>query len=664
MSRKLVGAAVLLAGLLLNRQTPAIPVGDSSCRGRMVELFSENFSKYPRNEVLDLKRFGQRLGPWQLMTQHFSWHSPRYDRRQMALPFRIIELDGQCFLTQPESFSNVVIKAGRPQWRDYVLELDVAVEDGPAGPIVRYVTSRQNYWVCFQSGQPVKLYRRDQDVHEVLGICETCRIERNRLYRCRVVCDGPRLAVSVDGRQLMVVEDKAYSQGQIALRTDGPCRFGSVKVFTSPQEAERIAAEISAIEARATAAMKKMPPTRLIHSVVVPGNPAHMRVLDVNDDGVPEIIASYAPEAGRSREAGRLAVFDWNGNRMWTLEPSAVAEGWRTFAVFLNYGDIDADGSTELIVVRGPEILIVDGATGRVERVSPVPNDRRSNKPAILHGCLVCNLRGLPCARDLIFKDEYTHLWAYTDELRPLWDRALNIGHYPRACDLDGDGKDEVMAGYSLLAADGRTLWTVPGADPEKNVYPGSEHADAILIERFGGPEAPWRIALAASDFGFVLLDSRGQVVAHHRIGHAQWLSAARFRPQRPDRQIVVGTAWGNHNIIHLFDGDGKLLMLREMNFGPPIPVYWLGTESPLFTVPSWAAGLFNGDLDRVLRATGEVVVPPFACDVNADGVDELLAREGNKLLVYAPQGIQAVFKPPPANRPNWFVPGANSHCR
>jgi hypothetical protein len=647
------------------------PAAEASSEKKPVELFAEDFSTYPLAERMDVKTFGQRLGPWQLMTLHFSWHSRRYNRKETWLPFRIIARDGRRFLDQPESFSNVVIKAGRPQWRDYVLELDLAVNDGPAGPIVRYATSRRNYWVCFQTGQPVKLLRRDQDDYVQLGVGEACQVQKDRLYHCQVACDGPRISVAVDSQPLISVKDGTFSDGQIALRTDGPSRFAAIKVWAEPAEADRIAAEVKGIEARVVLAAQAMPPTKLIHSVVLPGKPDSMRVRDLNDDGVPEIMAAYVLEAG----ARRVAVFDWNGKPMWTLEPSASAsarggpasggEGGRASAGFLNAADIDADGHTEIIGVRGPEIVIVDGATGRVKRSAPAPMAEQDKEPVRLDACLVCNLRGLTTPRDLIVKDEYTHMWAYTDEFQPLWDRALNIGHYPRARDINGDGKDEVMAGYSMLAADGHTLWTVPGGDPVKNLYPGSEHADAMLIERFGPePDAPLRIAMAASDLGFIFMDVNGRVLAQHRIGHAQWISASRFRPDLPGRQIVVGTFWGNSNIINLFDCNGNLLMIREMSFGPPVPVYWLGSDAPLFAVLSWAAGLWNRDFDRVLRVPGEITVPPFACDVNGDGLDELLTRDGNKLLVYAPEGIKAAFKAPPANRPNWFVPCANSYYR
>jgi hypothetical protein len=657
---------ILVANLLAGPAASSGQAAEPSAERKPVELFAEDFSAYPLAETMDVKTFGQRLGPWQIMTVHYSWHSQRYRSRQETwLPFRIISRDGRRFLDQPESFSNVVIKAGRPQWRDYTLELDLAVNDGPAGPIVRYMTSRRNYWVCFQAGQPVRLYRRDQNDHILLGVGETFQAPKDRLFHCRVACDGPRISVVVDNQALISVKDEAYREGQIALRTDGPARFAAIKVLAEPAEADRVAAEVKRIETRTALAAQAMPPNKLIHSVTLPDKPGSIRVRDLNDDGAPEIMASFVYETGSAKGASRISVFDWNGKPMWTLEPSASAPGGHASASFLNAADIDADGHTEFIGARGPEIVIVDGATGRVKRSAPAPAAEPDKEPVVLHGCLVCNLRGLPTPRDLIVKDEYTHVWAYTDELQPLWHRAVNTGHYPRARDINGDGKDEVMAGYSMLAADGHTLWTVPGGDPVKNLYPGSEHADAMLIERFGPePDAPLRIAMAASDLGFIFMDVNGRVLAQHPIGHAQWISATRYRPDLPGRQIVVGTLWGNSNIINLFDCNGNPLLIREMSFGPPIPVYWLGGDTPLFTVSSWATGLWNRDFDRVMRVPGAVTVPPFACDVNGDGLDELLARDENKLLVYASEGLKAVFKAPPANKPNWFVPGANSFFR
>ena len=150
-----------------------------------VELFSDDFSKYPLAEVLDSQTYGSRLGQWRQTSLHYAWHSPRYGSwTKTNLPWRIIERDGRRWLDEPEKFFNVVLKAGDPLWRDYVLELDLAVNDGPAGPLVRYKTSRQNYWVAFEAGKPVKLVRRDQDAHITLATSPA-------LYRG----EGPRLSL-------------------------------------------------------------------------------------------------------------------------------------------------------------------------------------------------------------------------------------------------------------------------------------------------------------------------------------------------------------------------------------------------------------------------------------------------------------------------------------
>jgi hypothetical protein len=122
-----------------------------------VVLLADDFAAYPLAEVLDAEKFGARIGPWQLTTLHYSWHSRRYNRTRMVLPFRIVQRDGRRFLDQPESLFNVVVKAGRPAWRDYTFELELAVSDGPAGPIVRYQTSRRRRHALGQPGhlQPV-----------------------------------------------------------------------------------------------------------------------------------------------------------------------------------------------------------------------------------------------------------------------------------------------------------------------------------------------------------------------------------------------------------------------------------------------------------------------------------------------------------------------------
>lgn len=635
------------------------PEGRTSC----VELFRDDFTEYPLCERLDAPDQGQTLGPWQQTSLHYAWRSERIQGyRDCPLSWRIVERDGRRFLDQPESFFNVVFKAGDPQWRNYTLEIDVAVCDGPAGPVVRYRTSRRNYWVAFEAGEPVKLVRRDQDDHVVLGASADLTVERDTLYHCCVTCDGPRLGVAVDGTELISVEDDAYAYGAIALRTEGPSRFASVRVLTTPQEAQSFQEAVERASVRVAKAGQQFPPAKLIHSVQIPLDTSYLHIQDVNDDGRPEILAIEAQVMILDYiRLARLSVFDWDGKLLWQLGEPLESKFKVHGDIAFNIADIDADGQTEILVTRDFEILTLEGATGKVKRRTPTPRAFKGREDryerTVGDSFLVCDLRGLDSPQDFVLKDRYCNLWAYTGELEPLWHRALNTGHYPRARDINEDGRDEVMGGYSLLGSDGNTRWTVPGSDPLYNRFPGPEHCDSVLIEKFGpGADAPLQIAMAASDLGFLLLDADGNTLAQHKVGHAQNLGCGRFRPDLPGRQFAVRTAWGNQGIMNLFDCEGNLLLIREMPEGGVMPVNWLGDGSVLL---KGSHALLDGTLDPVVALPEGRPVRPIAYDVNDDGLDEVLLLRGDTLEVYAPETRPAKPVPTPTrDLTNWNLYG------
>jgi hypothetical protein len=57
----------------------------------------------------------------------------------------------------------------------------------------------------------------------------------------------------------------------------------------------------------------------------------------------------------------------------------------------------------------------------------------------------------------------------------------------------------------------------------------------------------------------------------------------------------------------------------------------------------------------------GHMLVPPHALDLNADGLDELLVLEDNRVLVYSPDGIEGTGSLPAVSLTNWH---AGSHGR
>jgi hypothetical protein len=53
----------------------------------------------------------------------------------------------------------------------------------------------------------------------------------------------------------------------------------------------------------------------------------------------------------------------------------------------------------------------------------------------------------------------------FDNELNLLWKNKCVTGHYPFAYDMDEDGKDELMMGYTLFDDDGEKLWTLDNTD-------------------------------------------------------------------------------------------------------------------------------------------------------------------------------------------------------
>jgi hypothetical protein len=71
---------------------------------------------------------------------------------------------------------------------------------------------------------------------------------------------------------------------------------------------------------------------------------------------------------------------------------------------------------------------------------------------------------------------------------------------------VDGDGRDELAVGYSLVDHDGRILWS-----HDRDLQ---DHADGVAIVPFEEGEAP-RLLCAASDEGISFADLGGRILRH-----------------------------------------------------------------------------------------------------------------------------------------------------
>jgi len=203
--------------------------------------------------------------------------------------------------------------------------------------------------------------------------------------------------------------------------------------------------------------------------------------------------------------------------------------------------DFDGDGDNEVMVIEGTMLRFLDGKTGKPEREARVPSN---------DSILIANFTGAERPGDLVIKDRYANIWTFDNDLKPLWKASLNTGHYPMNVDLDRDGHDELLCGYTLFDHDGRVLW-------HRSELPA--HADAIDADDMDGDGIP-EIAIACSADS-VLMAADGKILFRKKHRHSQHAVIGAFVPDRSDKQavfvdrIVASSTTGGIVYCYLKDG-------------------------------------------------------------------------------------------------------------
>jgi hypothetical protein len=201
------------------------------------------------------------------------------------------------------------------------------------------------------------------------------------------------------------------------------------------------------------------------------GMGTRMLLGDLDGDGRREILM-VQPDGGIDdryvpHQVQCLTAFDLEGRLLWqagTPDPRVRGSGSDIPA---QIWDLDGDGRNKILCVMEEQFLVLDGATGVVRERHDLPDPDA-------HDCIiVANFTGGERPQDILLKDRYRRLWALDRDFNTLWSYHGNPGHYPWPHDLDGDGRDEVMAGYDLLDHDGTKLWSCRDL---------GEHADCIWV--------------------------------------------------------------------------------------------------------------------------------------------------------------------------------------
>ncbi|MBD0380841.1 hypothetical protein [Paenibacillus sedimenti] len=247
---------------------------------------------------------------------------------------------------------------------------------------------------------------------------------------------------------------------------------------------------------------------------------------DINGDGRMEIVMIQPDDRQDVRyiphQVQCVTAFDLLGNLLWqTGTPSNTAGGPGSDYPAQIY-DLDDDGQLEVLCVMNDRFCLLNGATGELKSSHELPGSQA-------HDCIIiANLSGGKRPSDVILKDRYHRLWAMDNNFNLLWKHDGNPGHFPWAFDLNGDGRDEVMAGYDLLDPKGQLLWSCKDLD---------DHADCIWVGDVNGDGRP------------ELVIGGSVTVMYDRSGHELWrydgsvesqhVALGKFRDDLPGLQIA-----------------------------------------------------------------------------------------------------------------------------
>ena len=577
------------------------------------------------------------------------WYEPIRGFWRPHAPWLVFEDDGRHRLMQVHGADVEpprILVAGDEDWRDYTLtvRLQPLTPDGAAGVLLRYETGRHHYRLVLEGGGKLRLLRVEHEDCDVLAERDFA-YSTERAYELKVRLSGERIEALVDGERQLACRDSRYPKGRIGLVASCAAIYDRVEVTADErahaayvQRRHRRQRELDELRE----ALPKPVPWRRIDTkgfgTARQIRFGHLRSRERLDIVVAQNI-KLLPGSDDLATVRCVTAIDLDGNVLWQFgEPSASLDaGLVTCDVAFQVYDIDGDGRDEVLLLKNFKLYVLDGRSGEVRGVHPLPlKPARENRFGRVVGdsIIIANLRGLDRPRDILVKNRYRTLWAFDEAMNLLWQREFAdwpTGHFAQPYDFDGDGRDEVFIGYGLLGPDGEMLWS----------HDWHDHTDEIAIGRFDPDRDDVQIALACGHGGFNIVAADGSVLHREMLGHAQRLSAAKFRLQMPGLQFYVVTYWHHAGIISFHDCTGR----RQFHFEPTSlgnvlnPVNWTGdgAELALLSGSVEHGGMIDGRGRRavVFPDDGHPEMCAEALDLTGDARDEIVLWDPERLWIY-----------------------------
>ncbi len=412
-----------------------------------------------------------------------------------------------------------------------------------------------------------------------------------------------------------------------------------------------------------------------------------MKIADINDDGRQELLLLQS--------AGQFCseIENPEGVSIESLDPSLycltavslegevlwqVGEPYENPGVpFISHGgssiivrDVDGDGHCEVLSVQAGRLSILDGHTGVEKASTNLPTDNyimletADFDPAEKGLQIICKVNNRsyppwPYANPLIVLN--CDLSIYQEPLA-----IPGAGHNMISMDLNNDGRDELLVGYSLLDHDLEEMWRVDfgeGFDYIQN------HADHIAVSDIDG-DGDLEIMYSGSQ-DFFVADLEGNVIWKTNAGHSQISVPGPFGPGGETRIIMSEKNRGGWGLSSTGDvlwnrADINGYVLSQINWHQEVPRTWAVFQPqlkpfdspPIHSKPAWSRQLWpclmdgNGQMHDIIPWKDDYSHPPYeiwshrsydcglryetlSADIDGDGLDEMLVFNRHRVWIF-----------------------------
>lgn len=314
------------------------------------------------------------------------------------------------------------------------------------------------------------------------------------------------------------------------------------------------------------------------------------------------------------QQLGCLTCVDGAGTVLWQRgEPYPRAMPYTSHGAdsTVLMDDIDADGDLEIVWVRGQELLILAAESGAVKAGTSLPADNLTNLSTAQLGPPTAGKHIIVKVNDRSYEpwDYANPTMVFAPDLSVYRDpfAVRGAGHNVVAMDVNGDGRDELLIGYSLLDANCDEIWRLDLGEDFDYVH---DHADEIAVSR-AAEDGQYRIRYAGSEDLFIG-DLNGNLLWKTHAGHSQ--TTVRLHDQSTGKPVLIMNEknlgiWG-------LDENGTVLWHRtDINGYAWSAIRWPTSDSmkewalfrpqlrpisptPYTSDPAWYRDLWPGLLD------------------------------------------------------------------